>query len=289
MKSSNTKKKDFSVFTFALFLILAIYVFFIILLLVWAGLSSLKGDFDGYGFTLPKEGYHFENYVTVWEKIGVSVGSKKIGLTKMLANTLGYVGVNSLIQALVPCLVAYAVVKFPCFYSKLLNSIVIVTMILPIVGAYPSEIQMLNYLNMYDTIFGTWLMKFNFLGVYFLVYAAMIKGISKEYWEAAYIDGAGQFTVFFRVIFPLIRNTISLVLLIRFIEFWNDYQAPLLYIPSYPTLAYGIYDLNTRYDESSTTSIRMAGSIMFAIPIVILFVIFKDKIMGNITMGGVKE
>ena len=115
------------------------------------------------------------------------------------------------------------------------------------------------------------------------------RGIPKEIEDAAMMDGAGQFTVFLKVILPLIRNTVSLVLLIRFIEFWNDYQAPLLYIPSYPTLAYGIYDLNTRFDESSTTSIRMAGSIMFAAPIIVLFVIFKDKIMGNITMGGVKE
>ena len=289
MKNPNKIERKISSYSVILCCVLALYVFIIVMLLIWTALSSVKSDFDSYGFSLPKDGVHFENFITVWQKIGVPVGGKKVGLGSMIINTLGYVGVNSLIQAIVPCLVAYAVVKFPCFYSKLLNTIVIVTMILPIVGAYPSEIQMLNYLNMYDTIYGTWLMKFNFLGMYFLVYMAMIKGISKEYWEAAYIDGAGQFTVFLKVILPLIRNTVSLVLLVRFIEFWNDYQAPLLYIPSYPTLAYGIYDLNTRFDESSTTSIRMAGSIMFAAPIIVLFVIFKDKIMGNITMGGVKE
>ena len=134
-----------------------------------------------------------------------------------------------------------------------------------------------------------WIMKANFLGIYFLVFHAEFKGIPKEYAEAAKIDGAGNFTILFRIMLPLVRNTIFVIMLIKFIEFWNDYQTPLVFLPSYPTLAYGVFTLaTTSINKMSTVPMRMASAVMMLIPILVVFLIFQKKIMSNVSVGGIK-
>ena len=61
--------------------------------------------------------------------------------------------------------------------------------------------------------------------------------------EAAQIEGAGNYTVMFRIVFPMISKIFTTLCLIEFITLWNDYTYPLLYLNSYPTLAYGIFYL----------------------------------------------
>ncbi|MDE6372992.1 MAG: ABC transporter permease subunit, partial [Clostridia bacterium] len=158
------------------------------------------------------------------------------------------------------------------------------------VGSAPSEIRILRLFGMYDTIWGNWIQKFHFLGMYFLVFFARFKSLSNEYMEAAYVDGASELQVLTRVMLPLVKTVFATVFLIKFVEYWNDYQTPLLYMPSYPTLAVGVYNLSyTTVGVMSYTPMRMAACIILLVPIFVLFIIFKDKLMGNLTAGGVKE
>ena len=162
-------------------------------------------------------------------------------------------------------------------------------MMIPIVGSYPSEINMLQKLGLYNTLVGAWIQKANFLGMYYLVFYAAFKGLAKDYSEAAEMDGASEFTVMTRIMLPLVRNAYFTVFLVKFVEFWNDYQIPLLYLPSRPTLSYGLYYVsNYTANMISTVPMRMAGCIIILIPILVLFIAFNDKLMGNITLGGVK-
>ena len=126
--------------------------------------------------------------------------------------------------------------------------------------------------------------------MYYLVFFAAFKGVSKEYSEAASIDGASEFTIMVRIMLPMVKTVMLTVFLIKFIELWNDYQNPMLYLPSYPTVAFGVYYMSVvnRTNDISTT-VRLAGSILMAVPVLILFVCFKDKLIGNLSMGGVKE
>ena len=74
-----------------------------------------------------------------------------------------------------------------------------------------------------------------------------------------------------------------------FIGFWNDYQVPLLYMPSYPTVAYGMYNMaNTRENNLSSVPMRMTGAMLMFIPIFTLFLIFQKRLLGNLTVGGIK-
>ena len=165
----------------------------------------------------------------------------------------------------------------------------IVNIVLTIGGSQPSEIQVAQFLGFYDQIWGLWLMKANFLGMYFLVFYNIFKGIPKEYEEAAKIDGAGNFAILGRVMLPLIRNTFLVVMLIRFIEFWNDYQTPLIYLKHYPTVALGMFNMaNTRENGLSTVPMRMTGAMLMLLPILAIFLVFQKKLVGNLTVGGIK-
>ena len=153
-------------------------------------------------------------------------------------------------------------------------------MVLPIVGSLPAEINMAKMLNIYGTMWGMFIMKASFLGPYFLVFAAIFKGVPKDYTEAGYIDGANDFNIFFSVMFPMVKDTFMTILLILFIGFWNDYSVPLVYLPDYPPLALGLYLFNSSTDNAiSSVPIKMAGCFMVTLPILIVFIIFQDKLM----------
>lgn len=154
----------------------------------------------------------------------------------------------------------------------------------------PSELQMLRYLNLYDKIVGTWLMKANFLGMYYLVFYETFRNFAKDYSEAASIDGASQLRILLNIMIPMVSNVIVTVALINFVAFWNDYQTPYVYIPNHPTLAYGLFMFSGySHPEISGPTYKLAGSMMVFVPVFIVFLCFQKRLMGNISMGGIKE
>ena len=165
-------------------------------------------------------------------------------------------------------------------------------MMLPIVGSTMSMVSMLYRLNMYNTFIGTYCMKFMFITLYFFIYLGIFRSMSKEIYEAATIDGATEFSLMIRIAFPLMLNVFSTVWLIYFIQYWNDYEMALVYLPSHPTLAYGIHFLSTDTSASkgtNSTTVKMACGMTLVVPTLILFILLKEKLMTNLSTGGVKE
>ena len=79
--------------------------------------------------------------------------------------------------------------------------------------------------------------------------------------------------------------------LLSFIGFWNDYQTPLLYFPSKPTLSYGLYRFTTDTTSVAGTStpLALATCFLLMIPILVVFLFTSEKLIGNVSMGGLKE
>ena len=282
----------------SILVLLSVYTLIMVILLLWGVSTSLKHplDFRNNKLGLPslQFGLAFENFGIVFSNFSntiISGGQQYfVDFWGMLAYTLLYAGVGALISSAVPCLVAYVCTKFDFKFNSVIYGIVIVSMVLPIVGSAPSEMKILKELGMYNTMWGNWIQKFHFLGMYFLVYYAAFKSFPNTYMDAAYIDGAGEWRTFLSVILPLIRNTFLTILLIRFIDYWNDYQTPLLYLPSYPTLAVGLFHLSgSTVGELSWVPRKVAACIILLLPIMTLFIAFRDKLMGSLTMGGIKE
>lgn len=295
MQKENAKvlKTKFSPFTIVLLIVLAAYVLSMFTLIGWALITSFKSpnDFRTNAIGMPEK--FVWNYTFVYTKFYVSVltesGMEVVYMETMFVYSILYSFGCAFFQTLVPCITAYLCARFNYKFSKIVYTAVIVVMILPIVGSLPAELQMAKNTGLYDSIWGLWIMKANFLGMYFLVFYDGFKGLSMTYTEAAKIDGASNMHILLAIVLPLVKNIFFTVMLVNFIGFWNDYQVPLLYMPSYPTVAYGMYNMaNTRENNLSSVPMRMTGAMLMFIPIFTLFLIFQKRLLGNLTVGGIK-
>jgi len=274
---------------------LIIYTLLLFVSFVWGFFASIKSyeAFRKSVWGLPD--WAFSNYPFVYNKLSIPVRLPdnrvvNYNLASLLPNTLMYVLGGALLATLAPCLMAYLNVKFKYRFNKIVYGIVLVTMMLPIVGSLPSEIKVLKAFGLYDTMFGMWIMKAHFLGLYFLVFHASFRAMPKDFAEAAYIDGCSEWALMTKIAFPLVRNTFFIVMLINGIGLWNDYQIPMLYIPSWPTFSTAIFWVaQTNENELSSIPLKLTGSFILMAPVLILFIVFHNKLIGNISMGGIKE
>lgn len=307
-----------------LFVVLALYTLIMLSSLLWGLITSLKSsnDFENFGNVIGFPNISVEgtpyagipsgreallklaNYKIVLEKFVITrravyyglgpeqiVHTCKAGFGELLVNTLLYTVGGALIYALMPALTAYLCAKYPYKLSAIIVVVYTLMMCMPIVGSTPFELTFLRNTGLYDNIIGNYIQKMTGSGMYFFVYLAYFKGTSETYREAAQIDGASQLRIMTTIYFPLAIKIIATVFLIQFVALWNDYQTPLLYLPTHPTLAYAVYYVSYEAFEPALyhTPPRIAGLMLLAVPIVILFAIFKDKLMGDISLGGIKE
>lgn len=302
-----------------LFVVLVIYSLIMILSLLWGLMTSLKstGDFEKLNnimglpnldvnnyFNSRDSFFKLGNYKTVIDNFVVKQSSAYYGLGteqivhrceanfgEMLLNTLLYTVGGALIYAVMPAIAAYLCAKYNYKLSGILVTIYTLMMCMPIVGSVPFELTFLRNVGLYDSILGNYVQKMTGGGMYFFVYLAYFKGTSETYREAAELDGASQFRIMATIYFPLAVKILGTVFLVQFVALWNDYQTPLLYLPTHPTLAYGVYYVSfASYARVlHHTPLRIAGLMLLAVPIIILFAVFKDKLMGDISLGGIKE
>ena len=262
-------------------------------------LNSLLTKFQGIRAEMGTMGLPFYTYKYAFKVFSYEVSPQHIvGLPRMYLNSFLYAGGCGLAAAVVPLIAAYACARFHYRFSRIMHTTVILVMMIPIVGSGPSELNIVNELGMLDKIYTLWIMKANFLGLYFLMYYEVCKAFPTSYAEAAKIDGANNFQIFFKIALPLIKNTFFTVFLIQFISFWNDYQAPMIYMPSFPTVAMGLNALMSVAGGGPSTSMgifdmvytpsRMAAAVLTAVPVTIIFACFQKRLLGNLPVGGIK-
>ncbi len=290
------KTKEFTqrsnVLSWIIFAGLAVYAIVMLAILGFTVMTSLKWNPDfivePIGFSKP----YIENYAKAFSAFFqiVKDGAHIVYLDEMLLYSLIYAVASAGLQMIVCVVVSYLVAKYDVWFNKIVYTTVIVAMLLPVVGALPSQIQVAKALGLYNTLLGPSVMHATYLGTYFLVFYATFKNLSDEYIEAATIDGAGQFTVMLKVVFPLIRTSIFAVFILLFIGYWNDYSTPLIYMFDYPTAAVGLFNFvyNPSQAGTATIPLRMAGCMILFLPIFVLFLCFKNVFMGNLTVGGLK-
>lgn len=288
------RRNGFTPLTVVMLVVLALYTLSLFIVLAWAFITAFKNDqldFRTNILGLPKKwewniGEIFRQFHVL---VNTDAGQKQVGMMGMYLNSVLYAVGCAFFHTLMPCITAYLCARFKYKFSKVLHTVVIVCMVIPIVGSLPSEISMAKTFGLYDTIWGMWIMKCNFLGIYFLVFHGTFKTLPMAFSEAAKVDGAGNLRILFRIIMPLVRNLFLTVMLINFISYWNDYQTPLVYIPSHPTVSQGMYDMAIRTGNAfSSVPMRMASAILTLVPILVLFLCFHKRLLGNLTVGGVK-
>ena len=136
---------------------------------------------------------------------------------------------------------------------------------------------------------GMLVMRASFLGIYFLVFYDMFCAVPAALSEAAEIDGANDAQIMLKIFFPIASNTFLTVLLINFIGYWNNYQVPMVYVPNHPTLAEYVFQISTfsKYPFSKAP-VQLATSLILLLPVVALFCFTHKRLLGNLSIGGVK-
>lgn len=291
------KRFKFSLFSSILFVLLLIYSITIIFLICWTLTSSLKTktDFNMHPLAFPSE-LRFSNYIRIFSDLSVQI--PKVGyneyhifLPELFFYSVIYSVGCTVVYVLARACTAYAVARYKFRLGGFLYSLNIIVMIIPVVGRLPGELQLMRAIGFYDNIFALCIMKASFTGMDFMLFHSTFSSISYEYTEAAKIDGAGHFTIMFRIIFPMAKQIIFILALTSFIGYWNEWSVTVTYMPSYPTAAYALYV----FQNSNLPNISLGGIpyIMCActvvmLPVLILFIIFRKQIMGEISFGGVK-
>lgn len=211
-----------------------------------------------------------------------------VNFSQAVLNSL-FVVLATGIGSFVTCvLAAYAFSKLNFKGRDALFMLFIVSMAIPGEMLFVPQLVVYNQLHVVDTLWSLILPSIfaNVFGVFLIRQSFM--AIPKELSEAAEMDGASQFTIAFRLMVPLAKETIITFLLLQFTWVWNDFQGPLLWITNKNnyTVTYALSMLRSISD--SGTPVLMAGSILSLIPVLVLFVVFQKYFEKSVISAGVK-
>ncbi len=272
------------------FVVFALYAISLLFPLLWLFVQSLFekssliiAQIQEGAFALP-DNLHFANYADafrVMEKDGVNM----IG---MFINSIWFIVIAETWCLFWPVMVGYIFAKYRFKGREPFYTIIIFTLTLPIMGTMGAFYKLVDILNIYDT--GPLFVIVTGIGGFssnFLIYYGIFKGISWDYAEAVFIDGGGNFTAFARVMLPQAMPAISALMVSALIGYWNEYMQFLMYMPSTPTVATGLYQLKETVDRVGTP-VYYSGLIMSMIPVFILFGFMAGPMMKNLSIGGLK-
>ncbi len=278
------------------FILLLTYTVSLLAPLLWAVLTAFKSNFDFNmdNFSIPKlSRLTFENFEIAFANVKSDViegaGKRTVYIGTMLLNSVIFTLISAVMLTAVPMVTAYALTKFDFKLGKIIYMVAMVTFFIPIVGNLPSQLQMTRKLGIFDSFTGLALLKGHFTGTpYFFVFYATFRSLARDYDEAARIDGASYLRVMLLINLPLVWTTVVAVFLLNFVASWNEYTTAMLFLPSYPTVSFGLY----KYMFTSTTGNAppavLAACLVVCVPTLLLYVVFKNYLVQNLSMGGLK-
>ena len=276
------------------FILLLVYCALFIYLFLFGLINSFKThlDFINNPMGMPNE-WVFSSWETMFKYFKFPPAGRTLYYVEgLFANSLIYAVGCAILNVLVCAVAAYATSQYKFKFSKVIYGAVIFTMIFPVIGTEAATMQMLEALHLYNRFFGMYVCKATFIGVYFMVFYATFAGVPKDFRESASVDGASELRIMVQIMFPMVKSIIITVFLIYFIQYWNDYQTPLLYMPQYPTISIGLYYFVFATDVElgiNVMPVKLAACLFVFVPIFLVFVIFQKRIMGNISVGdGIK-
>ncbi|WP_062431649.1 carbohydrate ABC transporter permease [Herbidospora daliensis] len=171
--------------------------------------------------------------------------------------------------------------------SAVANFLVLSGLIIP--PAIVPTIWLLQAIGLFKTMPGLILVEVAFgLAYAVLLFKAFIAAIPRELDQAAMMDGCGGFTLFFRVIFPLLRPVTITVILTSSVAVFNDFVNPLYFLPGdeNATVQVTLYNFQSQY--STQWNLLFMDIVLITIPPLLAFVFFNRKIVAGMTAGAIK-
>jgi multiple sugar transport system permease protein len=265
-----------------IYIVLVMLGIVILMPFLWTLSSSLKPF--GAGITFPPEFIPKQLYLENYPKV-----LQTIPFFTFLKNSVIVTGLATLGELLSCSLVAYTFARLRFPGRTALFLILLGTMMIPYPVTMVPTFILFNELKWVNTFlplvlppyfapaFNTFLLRQFFLT------------INPELDEAAKVDGAGEFRVYWQIILPLAKPALATVAIFSFMYYWNDFLTPLIYLSdrTHFTLALGINYLRS-FRGGGDLSIQMAASVMFVAPCIVLYFIAQRYIVEGIVTTGIK-
>jgi putative chitobiose transport system permease protein len=247
---------------------------------LWMLSTALKTS--GSVFTRPPELLPvpptLQNFIEVWNAVP---------MLRWLINSVVITVVGTGLQMLINAMAGYALARFSLPGERIILFVLLVMYMLPTTTNFLvnfltiRELRLNNnliavFLPMLATIFGIFLMRQAFLG------------IPQDLEDAARIDGAGEWTLFVRVMLPLVGPPLATMGIFSFVGFWNEFFWPLVVLTNeklYP-LALGVRYLNSAF--VANTRWVVAGAVITMIPTLVVFVFAQRYFIRGATAGAIK-
>ncbi len=265
------------------YLFLGMWSLFTIFALSWVVLASLKTNREVFRepFSLPAEA-QFVNYERVWlnSQVGQAFG-----------NSLLIVGLSVILILVVSAPAAYILSRAQFRGRGLLTIVYIAGIGIPYPLLFIPLFALLAGLKLLNTIPGLVLIYVS-LSIPFTVYilTGFFSTLPQELVDAAVIDGASDFQVFWRVMLPLAAPGLLTATIFNFIGLWNEFQLALIFIqtPDLRPLSLSLYTLKNSMTYSGDWAGLFAGVVIVIVPTIVLFVWLSERMISGMTMGSVK-
>lgn len=195
---------------------------------------------------------------------------------------------SSLACVFVSSLAGYALAKFHFKGKSLISTFIMITMMVPSQLGIVAFVLEMRKMGLTDTLIPLILpFAANAFGVYW-IQSFSKSAVPHEVLESARIDGAGEFTIFFKIVLPFIRPACVTLLLLAFLWSWNDFLYPLVLINKNElyTIPLGIRQMSGAY--SNDTAAQILGLSVSTLPILLLFIAFNKNMIEGLTSSSVK-
>jgi multiple sugar transport system permease protein len=250
--------------------------------LLWTLLLSLKHNADLVGhsgsalhppYTLENYGAIFGNSLTLrWLLNSMIVALGQTAGVLILASLAGY---------------AFARLEFPL--RRTLFVVVLLGLAVPSQAVILPQHQLFAWLHLHNSYPGLILPGLVApFGVFFMT--TYMRGIPKELDEAAMLDGASRWTIFWKIIVPLTKPAQSTLAVFTFLGAWNDYWWPLISATKSDmyTLTVGLAAAQMNYAQTSGLGYLMAQAVFASIPIFIVYIVFQKQIVRAMAGAAVR-
>ena len=204
-----------------------------------------------------------------------------------LGNSVFITCTNTIVILFTSTLVGYLFARFRFRGRDFLFAMLMFTMMVPAQVTMITTFIIIDDIGLYDSVWALIIPSFvNVFGIYLC--KQYCEEIPRELIESARIDGAGDFAIYWRIVIPQIRPAIGALAIFTFMEYWNDYLNPLIYLSSTEkmTLPLALSYFSTQH--STDLSATMAASALIMIPAAIVFIIFQKQFIKGLSMTGMK-
>ena len=266
-------------------LIIYVFLYGLNASLRWDGRSFMRDPNALAIFTNPEKGIfepRFENYILAFKLLE----DTSYSYFSMVINSIWYSIGGTLFSLTIAACSTYIVAKYKNKFTRSIFALCLFIMIFPVVGSAPSLYRLYKTLNFDQTPL---ILLSGLNNLCHLMMYAFFSALSWTYAEAAFIDGASDFQVFYKIMLPMALPSLSVLFVNGVIGAWNDYSTPMLYLnESFPTLASGLFTFENLMKYNSNQPVYFAGVCMAMIPPIILFSVMQNTIMSKVYFGGLK-